>query len=376
MAERLRVAVTLEQCWHRVPGGTARAALASISALLAHGTTDLVGVAAHHREPPPAAWSPPIPVHQSRLPRPLLYEAWQRLRRPHLEPITGPVDVIHATGMVVPPRTAPLVVTVHDLAFLRDPSQFTARGVRFFHRAIELARREATLITCPSQATIEECLAHGFPAERLRLLPWSIEPVTVDPDTVAAVRRELDLPGPMVLWAGTVEPRKNLPVLLDAFAAVEDRSARLVLVGPEGWNEDISARLDQLGERVRRVGFVDTDALRVLYAAADLFCFPSRQEGFGLPVLEAMAQRTAVITSAGTATAEVAAEAGLLIDPEDTSALTTAIDRLLGDPEQRARLAEAGHARALSRFDRRSHALALESVYREAVALGGDRSGR
>jgi len=376
MGDRLRVAITLEQCWHRVPGGTARAALESVAALQDHGSTDLIGVSAHHRGDPAPTWRPTIDVEQFRFPRTALYESWQRVRRPRVTSLVGPVDVIHATGMAVPPRTAPLVVTVHDLAFLRDPTQFTARGVRFFHRAIELARRDATLVNCPSQATIDECVDNGFDPERLRLLPWSIDPVLAEPSEVAKRRTQLNIEGPMVLWAGTIEPRKNLPMLLDAFARITDSSARLVLAGPTGWNEDLSAKLRGLGDRVQVLGFVSTEDLRTLFAAADVFCFPSRQEGFGLPVLEAMAQGTAVITSAGTATAEVAGDAAVLVDPSDGDALVNALDHLLGDASERNRLGARARQRVLEHFSRQAHAVALESIYQEAVSLGAGMSGR
>ena len=374
MDDRLRVAVTLEQCWHRVPGGTARSALESVDALLAHGQVDLVGVSARHRSDPEPAWRTSLEVRSFQLPRVALYESWHRLRRPSVSRLVGGADVIHATGMAVPPPTAALVVTVHDLAFMRDPSHFSARGVRFFHRAIELARRDATLVMCPSEATIAECIDAGFDSDRLRLVPWSVEPMAVDPTQISAVRRSLRIDGPMVLWAGTIEPRKNLPVLLDAFRQLEDQTATLVLAGPQGWNEDISAKLHSLGERVRVVGFLPADELRVLQTAADIFCFPSLQEGFGLPVLEAMAQGTAVVTSAGTATAEVGGDAAVLIDPLDSAALAVALDALLADPSTRAALAAAGLERSVSAYSRQSHALALGSVYSEAAERWGRSS--
>ncbi len=366
--DRLRVALTLEQCWHRVPGGTARSAIESIDALLAGTGVELVGVSAHHRHAPDPAWIPAIDVRSFRLPRIALYESWHRLRRPSITRLVGEVDVIHATGMAVPPPSAPLVVTVHDLAFLRDPSQFTRRGVRFFHRSIELARRDATLVTCPSLATIDECVDAGFDAGRLRLVPWSVEPLAVSPEQVAAVRRELGITGAMVMWAGTIEPRKNLPVLLEAFGRLRDRTATLVLAGPAGWNEDLTAQLDELGDRVRVVGFLPSDELRVLQTAADIFCFPSLREGFGLPVLEAMAQGTAVVTSAGTATEEVGADAVVLVEPSDVEALTAALDTLLADSGSRESLARAGRERALSTYSRSAHARTLCSVYAEAAA--------
>src|SRR6516225_6344937 len=118
------VAVTLEQCWHRVPGGTARAALELVDALVELGRLpsgeplSLVGVSAWHRQPPEPTWRPTIPVHQLPL-----------------------------------PRTAPIVLTLHDLAFLRDPSHFTGHGLRFFHAALDRARTDADLVLCSSEAT-------------------------------------------------------------------------------------------------------------------------------------------------------------------------------------------------------------------------------
>jgi len=368
MERPLRVAVTLEQCWHAVPGGTARAALESVRALRSHSDLDLVGVSARHAGPPPAAWTPSIPVAALPLPRLALYEAWHWLRRPPVERATGPVDVIHATGMVMPPPSSPIVVTVHDLAFVRDPSQFTRRGVMFFRRAIELARRDATLVICPSQATLDDCAANGFDRARLRLVPWGIDPQPVDPAAVAGIRARFGLAGRYVLWSGTIEPRKNLPVLLDAFERLDRTDVTLVLAGPQGWNEDLGERLARLGRRVRTVGFVDPDVLAALYAGAEVFCFPSREEGFGLPVLEAMAQGTAVVTSAGTATAEVAGEAGALVDPHDAGALADVLERLLDDDDERRRLGAAGQVRAVERFSWEQTATTLADVLTEAAA--------
>lgn len=360
-----RVAITLEQCWHAVPGGTARSALGSVDALRRWTDLDLVGVAAAHASGPPAAWTPSIDVRHLPLPRPALYEAWHRLRWPAVERATGPVDVIHATGMAMPPRSVPIVATVHDLAFRRDPSQFTRRGVSFFRRAIELAKRDASIVVCPSQATVDECIVDGFDPGRLRLVPWGIDVEPVPGSAIVGARARLGLTGRYVLWAGTIEPRKNLPVLLDAFESV-DSDARLVLAGPQGWNEELGDRLSRLGDRVRPVGFVDPATLRALYAGADLFCFPSRQEGFGLPVLEAMAQGTAVVTSAGTATAEVAGAAGVLVEPGDRAALAEAISSLLADDGRRAELGLAGLDRARDEFGWERTARALAAAYDEA----------
>jgi glycosyltransferase involved in cell wall biosynthesis len=364
---RPRVAVTLEQCWHRVPGGTAQAALESIRAVQAHADVEQVGVSAWHRRPPAPAWRPPVEVRALPLPRRALYAAWHRARRVRVERAAGPVDVIHATGMAVPPPSAPIVVTVHDLAFLRDPSRATRHGMAFFTRSIELAQRDATIVIAPSEATLADCRAQGFDPARLRLVPWGIDPRPASGDEVAAVRARHGLWPRYVLWTGTIEPRKNLPRLLEAFTRLDRHDVQLVLVGPQGWNEDLSALLAPIEERVAALGFVAPDELRALYAGSEVFCYPSLEEGFGLPVLEAMAQGAAVVTSSTTSTAEVGGDAAVLVDPTDVAALADALGSLLDDPDRRARLGADGRRRAVEVFPWSVTAAALEAVYREAA---------
>ena len=118
----MRVAVVIEQCWHRVPGGTASAVLEQVAAVAATGDVEQIGVAARHDGPAPVAWRPAIPVRHLALPRLVLYRTWHRLRWPAVERATGAVEVVHATGYAIPPRTVPLVATMHDVAWRRDPS--------------------------------------------------------------------------------------------------------------------------------------------------------------------------------------------------------------------------------------------------------------
>lgn len=344
----MRVAVTLEQCWHAVPGGTAVAALELVAALDARDDVDVIGVAARHRRPPPAEWRPTVPVQHLWAPRALLYELWHaRLPiAPRVERATGPVDLVHATGIAFPRTDAPVVVTVHDLAFLDDPSRATKHGMRFFLRGTALAREHAQLVLCSSQATRNDCVDAGFDAERLRVVPLGVRAATTSLDDVAAVRSKHGLVRPYVFFAGTVEPRKNLPRLLRAFAKLDRRDVDLVLAGPSGWNESLEADLAPLEGRVHTLGFVPREELLALHAGAEVFCYPSLKEGFGLPVLEAMGQGTPVVTSAVTSTAEVAGNAAVLVDPLDEEAIAGALARVLDDPQLAASLAEAGEARA------------------------------
>jgi glycosyltransferase involved in cell wall biosynthesis len=345
MEKAVRVAMTFEQCWHRIPGGTAVATLELARALVRLDGLELIGVAARHAHEPVATWRPPVQVTRLPLPRVALYEAWHRLRRPAVERWTGSIDLIHATAMPVPPRSAPLVLTVHDLAFLKDATHFTRRGNSFFRKGLELALSDADLVLCPSMATMNDCMEAGFGEERLRFVPHGVVIQSVDDREIERVRSQHELKRDYVLWTGTVEPRKNLPGLLRAWAQLE-ANADLVLVGPQGWNEDLDKHIGAERDRVKVLGFLPQRDLAPIYAGASVFCYPSFTEGFGLPVLEAMAQGTPVVTSSGTSTAEIAEGAGLLVNPKDASSISDAIGRILNDNELAAQLARKGRERA------------------------------
>ena len=343
----MRAAVVIEQCWHRVPGGTASAVLDQLAAVAATGRVDQVGVAARHRRPPPEPWRPPVPVRHLPLPRQALYRSWHRLRWPPVERATGPVDVVHATGYAVPPRSAPLVATLHDLAWRRDPSMFTRNGVRFFEAGLRRVIDDADLVLCPSQATAEDCATAGIARDRLRLVPWGMTAVDVGDDEVAAVRERWGLAGRYVLSVGTLEPRKNLPRLVDAFSRLPHDDVSLVVVGPDGWGESLAGQAERLGDRLRLTGFVPRSQLAPLYRGASVVCYPSLWEGYGLPVAEAMGAGAPVVTSAGTATEElVAGGAGLAVDPRDVDAIAGAIAAVLDDDDLADRLRAAGRRRA------------------------------
>ena len=363
---RVRVAFTLEQCWHDVPGGTAVAALGMAHALSTQADVELVGVAARHRRPPPAPFQPPIPVRSLPLPRRALYEAWRRLGWPPVEQATGPVDLVHATTIIVPPRRhVPLVVTVHDLAFLHEPDSFTRHGVRAFRAGLERIARSADVVLCSSQATLDDCERAGLLAERLRLVPLGLDPVVPpSPGQIEAVRARLGIGPRYLLFVGTLEPRKNLRRLVQAFGSL-DSDHELVVAGPDGWGA--AAPPDGSVERVHLLGFVDEATKAALYAGADAVCYPSLREGFGLPVLEAMAYGAPVVTGKDTATAEVGGDAVVLVDPLDTADIARGIREAL---ERRSELAAVGPVRA-ARFTWRATAEAVVAAYREAV--GGAR---
>lgn len=365
VTEALRVAVTVEQAWHRVPGGTATSVLRTAAAVAARGDVDQVGVAALHRDGP-AGGPLPLAVRQVPLPRQVLYPAWQRWRLPPLRPTTGRVDLVHATTFAVPPAgRTPLVVTVHDLAFLHDPQHYTARGNAFFRRGLDLTREHAALVLVPSEHTRAECLDAGLDPARLRVVPWGVAPARADEEAASRVRARYDLDRPYLLWTGTHEPRKNLRTLLAAYDEVCTRAdLDLVLVGPAGWGEQVPEPHPPAPGRVRALGFVPQDDLEALYAGARVFCYPSTREGFGMPVLEAMAHGVPVVTSLGTPMQELVGDAGEAVPATDPAALAAALLRVAGD--RRDELGARARGRAASRgWD--ATAAATVSAYREAL---------
>jgi glycosyltransferase involved in cell wall biosynthesis len=367
----VRVVVTVEQCWHRVPGGTAVAALELIRHLSGEPDLDLVGVAAAHRSDPAPPWRPPLTVVQHRLPRPVLYEAWAALGRPRVEGRAGAADVVHATTVVPAGTRLPLVVTVHDLAFLHHPEHHSRRAGALLRRSWRAVCERAALVLCSSEATRADAVERGLDAARARVVPLGVDPTVATEDEVTAARDEFGLRRPYVFWNGSIEPRKNLPALVAAFDEVAtELDVDLVLAGPQGWRESLPDRIgsvaDRHRERIRAVGFVPAGTLRALHAGAAAFCYPSLMEGFGFPVLEALAQGTPVITSRGTSTEELVGGAGLLVDPADPGELADALRRVLTDQALAASLRAAAPARA-AEFGWERTASATVAAYREVA---------
>lgn len=282
-------------------------------------------------------------------------------------------EVLHLpTPAAIRAGGLPLVVTVHDLLPLRHPELFT-RETRWHTRLFVPFVRRANRLIVPSQYTREEAIALlDVPPEHVIVVPMArgqrFHPGGPDRDALAF---EIGIAGRYVLAVGTLEPRKNLVTVLRAFAriasAVDD--IELVITGGRGWrNEAFEVELERLdlAGRVRLTGFVSEERLVDLYAGAACFLFPSLAEGFGLPVIEAMACGAPVITGNRTSLPEVAGEAALLVEPLDAEALAAATLRVLEDEELAAKLRDAGLQRASS-FTWEATAAGTERVYREAL---------
>lgn len=353
----LRVAYTLEQCWHDVPGGTAVAALRVVRELDQRSDLSIVGVAGRHRRQPKDPYVPQVEMYHLSLARPWLYETWNRWERPRVERATGPVDVCHSTTAIPAATSAPHVVTIHDVAFVHAPERFSRHGARVMLAGLERCRA-ADRVMCPSESVAADLVELGFEQDRLRVVPWGVDPVDVSDAEVIRVRTAHQLPDRFVLFVGTLEPRKNLERLAAAVNRL-DESVPLVVVGAEGWGAAPVVN----GLDCRFLGFVPDADLAPLYRAASVFAYPSLEEGFGLPLLEAMSQGVPVVTSRGSATEEVAGGAAVLVDALDVDSIAEGLATALSD---RRSWSQPGRDRA-AQFSWAASAEATMAVYREVA---------
>jgi glycosyltransferase involved in cell wall biosynthesis len=285
-----------------------------------------------------------------------------------------PADLLHGVHYELPLRTRlPAVVTVHDLTMLTHPEWHQASKVRYFAWAIRRAVAAARRVLCVSATTahdLGELL--GVPPERVDVTPLGTDLRPAPAGAVQAVRRRLGIDGPYLLGLGTVEPRKDLPTLVRAFASLAgELPHRLVLAGLAGWGAgELAAAVAASGvaERVLLAGYVPEADKAALLTGAEVFAYPSRYEGFGLPVLEAMACGTPAVTTTGGSLPEVGGDAAVLVEPGDAGALAAAIAKLAADPAARQDAAARGLRRAAT-FTWRRCADLTAAAYRRAVGL-------
>jgi glycosyltransferase involved in cell wall biosynthesis len=370
----VRIAFGADQLWSPVPGGIGTY-VRELAPALAQAGADLSLYHCRFRGGGPEAdWLARFPLVEVPGPMRTLWPQWALLGRPKLPPVFEGFDVVHATNPAgVPPvrRGSRLVVTIHDLAFERYPERFPLRWRLLYGAGVRAAGRRADAILTPSQATADDLRELiQIDAAKVHVTPLAAAP-PVDTDARQDGAEPEDPPS--VLFVGTMEPRKNVVTLVRAYRQVApDVPHELMLVGPRGWQaEEIDEELARPGAgEVVLTGRLDEGALDAAYRRASVFVYPSAYEGFGLPVLEAMARGVPVITTSTPALEEVAGEAALLVEPGDVAGLADAIARVLGDPGLAARMAERGRDRAAA-YSWAATARATLDVYR---LIGGAAS--
>lgn len=318
--------------------------------------------------PRPGLFPAQANVRQRTIPLPRL---WTHLRL-SWEMARHAPDVLFVPAHVVPlihPRRS--VVTIHDLGYYHEPDAHPPRQRAYLEWATRYNAASATRIIADSQATQRDLVEIlGIAPDKIRVVYLGVAPgfqPLQDPAQIAAVKAAYGIAGPYILYVGTLQPRKNLVRLVEAFArigrAVADgyeemnpyadggpqRQLSLVLAGGKGWGYESIERAVQaagLSGQVILPGYVKLEDLPALYSGADLFVLPSLYEGFGLPVLEAMACGTPVVTTNVSSLPEIAGDAAVLADPNDSGALARAMIRVLMDPLWKAELRRRGLAQA------------------------------
>ena len=319
-------------------------------------------------------------------------EGVPRGRVPRLvwEQVAGPgagrrhaVDVWHGPHYTLPlRRRGPSVVTVHDLTMLEHPEWHERSKTVYFGRMIPAAVAHASVCVCVSAHTarrLEDLVppASGGARRAVEVIPHGVDHdrFRTEPDARAdlAVLDAIGVRPPYVAFVGTIEPRKDLPTLVQAFArvATADPELRLVIAGGRGW--DATPVRDAIAasgaaHRIVRTGFVDDDVLPALMRRSSAFVYPSLEEGFGLPALEALACGAPVVTTAGSSIEEFVGDAALLVAPGDAQALGAAISKAL-DPAVAATLSARGPSQAAP-YTWTAAADAHLAVYRRAAACG------
>ena len=369
--EAARIAVNL---LHVVPGevgGSEEYAVRTLSAYARHGSPDLVPVL-HVLAPFVAAHRPLCEAFETvvspldgtnRVRRILAESTWLAAR-------TADVDAVHHLGGRLPGRSRrPAAVTVHDLQPLLRPENFSPTKRVFLARSLPHTARHADLLVAPSQAVADKLASRlGVGAERLAVVSVGAERIADGPN------RPTD--PPTVLYPAATYPHKNHLVLVEAFARIADRhpDARLVMTGAPGRADGevrAAASATGLGERIALTGRIPAVELDALLAGAALVAFPSVYEGFGIPVLEALAAGVPIVVGAGTPAAEMAGDPAPVVDPSDPAAWAEALDALLGDTGRRDRVARAGLARVIGRTWEDS-AARLEDAWRRLLDAGRD----
>jgi glycosyltransferase involved in cell wall biosynthesis len=304
---------------------------------------------------------------------------WRTAGLPPAQLFAGSVDVIHCPFFLpCPALRSPYTITVHDLTYLLFPEVSHPSNRRVFTRWLPGAARRAAAVIVDSAAVGEQVVERLLiPRERVRVVLNAVDPIFGPGDpTLPPALTARGVRAPYLLFVGTIEPRKDVPTLIDAFArlrACRRFPHRLVLAGAPGHGiaqAREAARRHGVEREIDWLGYVDRRHLPALYRAADAFVFPSIYEGFGFPPLEALACGTPVVGSSAPSLSEILGQGAAVVPPRDPAALAGAVERVLSDRDYRKALLERGAAAAL---ERRWETVARSTlaILEEAAERGG-----
>lgn len=300
--------------------------------------------------------------------------SWHRFYLPvPVEWFAGPVDLFHSPNFILPPtRRAKTLLTVHDLSFIRHPQGAVDKLRRWLEKVVPRSLARADHVLADSESTRQDLIEiFRIPSENITVVGAGVEPrfqPITDPTTLDAVRQRYRLPPSkkFVLSLGTLEPRKNFTGLIQAYAESPVRETHhLVIAGGKGWLYDdifAAAESSPVADRIHLTGFVADEDLPALYSLADVFAFPSFYEGFGIPVIEAMACGTPVVCANNSCLPEVAGQSAIQITASDTLALAEALHRSTTDNLLRERMVREGFLQA-QKFNWPAATQRLLSVY-------------
>ncbi len=305
--------------------------------------------------------------------------AWEQTAGPRVARRLRP-DVWHAPHYTMPLRSGtPTVVAMHDLTFFDHPEWHERSKVLYFRKMIAAAARRADLIVTGSHDAAAGLQSRFRPPGEIVVIHHGVDharfaPATDGPSSAAAdwdALRRHGIRAPYIAFASTIEPRKDVPTLVRAFArvAATHPDLQLVLAGGDGWGvADARAAITASGvaTRILRPGYVDDPTLAALFRRAEAIAYPSLVEGFGMPALEALASGTPLVTTSGSSLEEVVGDAGLLVPPADADALARALSTVLDEPDVANRLRAAGPNRA-ARFTWERSIEAHVDAYERAI---------
>lgn len=317
-----------------------------------------------------------------RLPVRWVNRAWQRWGFPSFDRLVGArMDLVHSATPLILPTAGRKVITVHDLFFLDQPARAGREAGRVFHRraAGSIARSDG-IVTFSAYVRDQLADRFGVPPAKVRIIPHGVDPRFLEEapaESLESFRRASRLPGTFLLFVGAQEPRKNLPRLVEALKILHLHGDRipLVLAGPPGGDTAaVKAAASRLGLEPSLImtGYLDALDLPKLYRLATALVFPSVNEGFGLPLLEAMASGLPVVAARNSAIPEVAGEAAVYFPADDVEAMAGKIRQVLEDRGLRSELTARGRQR-VRRFSWKTSAAETLKFYRETAAGGGSK---